>query len=73
MTKEQLDAAHTTVIRKHYRKLEDRPGRVHAELLDDLAAIANQHAEDLMENGNLAESHQTEQSAARRTRKSAEP
>jgi len=44
MTPEELAEAHTTVIRKHYRKLEDHPGRVHAELLADLAAIAEQHA-----------------------------
>lgn len=46
MTREQLAAAHATVIRKHYRKLEDHPGRVHAELLDDLAHIADEHAAD---------------------------
>ena len=46
MTPEQLAEAHTTVIRKHYRKLEDHPGRVHAELLADLAYIADEHAAD---------------------------
>jgi hypothetical protein len=48
VTKEQLAEAHATVIRKHYRRLEDHPGRVHDELLADLAVIADQHAAEVV-------------------------
>ena len=44
MNREQLDARHTAVIRRHWRALMDSGGTPPAALLDDLAACHGEHA-----------------------------
>lgn len=44
MTRAELDAAHAAVIRKWARTITDMTGPVPRGLLDDLAAVAGEHA-----------------------------
>lgn len=46
MNRDQLDQRHTTAIRRHYRDLTDT-GQPPAQLLDELAAIADEHAQHI--------------------------
>lgn len=46
MNRTELAARHAEIIRRHFRELEDRPGRVPPRLLDDLADVADEHAID---------------------------
>lgn len=48
MTREQLDQRNTAAIRRHYRTLTDTGGTPPQALLDDLAATADQHADDIL-------------------------
>lgn len=44
MTREQLDELNAGAVRRHFRAIADRDGRIPQQLLDDLASIAEQHA-----------------------------
>lgn len=46
MTRDQLDARHTAAIRRHWRSLVDSGGQPPQELLDELAAIADEHSDE---------------------------
>lgn len=46
MTRDELDAAYTAAIRRHFRFLGDNDGRAPRVLLDDLAAITEDYAAD---------------------------
>lgn len=43
MDRDQLNAAHSAVIRKHCRALSDSGGKPSPELLADLAKVADEH------------------------------
>lgn len=43
MNRQQLDQRNADTIRKHYRALTDNSGQPSQQLLDDLAAIADEH------------------------------
>jgi hypothetical protein len=47
MDREQLAASHTEVLRRHWRTLLDSGGQPPAVLLDELGAIADDHARGL--------------------------
>jgi hypothetical protein len=46
MSPEQLAARHTDAIKRHWRTLTDSGGKASAELLGELAGIAQEHAEE---------------------------
>lgn len=63
LTREQLADQHRAIIARNWRTMDDHDGRVPQRLLDDLAAVADQHATEAV--GEAV----TEQSAARRRAK----
>jgi hypothetical protein len=48
MIRDQMDREHSASIRRHYRHLDDLGGQPPAALLDELAKLAERHADDIL-------------------------